>query len=54
MTIVAVALVSGLISATLLIFGLGLILPVSAGVSDVCSLAAAGSGIAFLGSLDNF
>jgi len=49
----SVALTSGLICGALLVLGFGLVLPVSAGVCNLCSLAAVGSGMVFVGSLDN-
>lgn len=53
MNMTPLALTSGLISAAMLFLGLGLVLPVSAGVGDFCDLSAVGSGIFFLGLLDN-
>jgi hypothetical protein len=47
------AITSGLISAAMLVLGLGVLLPVSTAVGDFCSLSAVGSGIFFVGLLDN-
>jgi hypothetical protein len=44
---------SGLICATMLAFGFGLVLPVSGAVGDLCDLLAVGSGVYFVGLLDN-
>ena len=42
---------SGLISAALLAFGFGFVIPVSSAVGDLCDLMAIGSGIFFVGLL---
>jgi hypothetical protein len=43
---------SGLICATMLAIGFGVVIPVSSAVSDLCDLLAVGSGMFFVGLLD--
>ena len=43
---------TGLISATMLIIGLGLVFPVSGAVSAACNVFAVASGVYFVGMLD--
>jgi hypothetical protein len=43
---------SGLLCATMLALGLDVLVPVSAAISELCSLAAVASGIVFVGLLD--
>lgn len=43
---------SGLLCAAMLAFGFDAIIPVSAAISELCSLAAVASGIVFVGLLD--
>ena len=42
----------GLLCAAMLAMGLGVLIPVSGAISDLCNLLAVGSGIFFVGLLD--